>query len=471
MITTTITTPTERRIGPQAGAQTVFLQSAADIAIGGGSRGGGKTWALLLEPLYHIDNPDFGAVILRREMPRITQEGGMWNESFQLYPHVRGRPRESPDHDWTFPSGASVTFKHCQHESDRLSFSGSQIPLLGIDQLEEFTASQFWFLWSGCRWAGSPERRVRPYFRGTCNPVPEDDPVGGWLHRFLAWWIDPVTGYAIPSRSGIVRWLIRDDDDAMDWADDPAMLRARHGADARPISVTFVRMGLADNPALTAKDPGYDAKLRLLPRVERERLREGNWNVRAVAGLVFDRAWFDVIAVMPSTVIARCRAWDKAGTEGGGKWSAGVRVARTTDGRYVIEDVVRGQWSAENRERVIVQCAASDPPGTVIWHEQEPGSGGKESAELTTRRLAGYAVHAERVTGDKLTRSAPLRAQAEARNVPLLLGSWNDAFLRECHNWSGDPAEVCDQIDAAALAFAKLALGSGAGQMLRIRGF
>lgn len=482
--------PIEVAIGPQPGSQTSFLASPADITIGGGSAGGGKTWGLLLEPLRHIENPDFSATILRREMPQVTQDGGMWQESAALYRFFGARPVESPRYQWRFPSKARVSFSHCQHEQDRYNYDGAQIPLLGIDQLEAFTSTIFWHLFGRCRWRGEATRVVRPYCRATANPVPEEDQVGGWLHRLLQWWIDPDTGYAIPERSGRLRWFVRTDDDDFDWADDPETLRRRHqGATTdvsgerqarQPVSLTFVRMERRDNPALTAKDPDYDAKLAVLPLVDRERLVAGNWNARPAAGKVFDRVWFTILKAWPVTssghpvgVARRVRAWDKAGTEGGGKWSAGVLLARTTEGVFVVEDVTRGQWSFASREHAIAQCAMGDPPGTVVWLEQEPGSGGKESAELTVRRLAsmGIEVHAERPTGSKLDRAGPLRSAAEAGIIRLMPGPWVEPFLRECHAWDGSERMVCDQIDAGAHAFRKLALHANEVQLLEIRGF
>ena len=72
-------------IRPQPGPQTQFLSSPADIAIYGGGAGGGKTWALLMEPLWHSANPDFGAVFFRRTTVQIRNEGGLWGESVKLY--------------------------------------------------------------------------------------------------------------------------------------------------------------------------------------------------------------------------------------------------------------------------------------------------------------------------------------------------------------------------------------------------
>jgi predicted phage terminase large subunit-like protein len=456
--------------------QEQFLATTADIAIGGGSAGGGKTWALLMEAARYVGNPDFGAVVMRREMPRITQEGGMWDESVRLYPYVGGRRRESPTHQWAFPSGATIAFTHCQHETDKDAYAGAQIPLLCFDQLEEFTSGQFWFLFGRCRWPGDPGRAIRPYLRATCNPVPATH----WLHQLLQWWIDPVSGYAIPERSGRVRWLMRGADDQLDWADDRDALLARHpGVPASAaISFTFVRMALSGNLALLEKDPGYEAKLRLLPRVERERLLGGNWNIVEAAGLIFDRAKFGVPLSSwpldptgrPIPVTGRVRYWDKAGTEGGGRFTAGVRLARLASGLVLIEDVTRGQWSAATREGVILQCALTDPAGTEIWLEQEPGSGGKESAELSVRMLAGYAARADKVTGDKVTRAGPLAAQVDIGNVRLLAAPWNEAFLMELHNFTGAPGDWSDQVDAASGAFVKAALRGREPRLLEVIG-
>ncbi|WP_234895419.1 terminase large subunit domain-containing protein [Sinorhizobium meliloti] len=79
-------------IRPQPRPQTAFLASPADIAIYGGSAGGGKTWALLMEPLRHIANPQFGAVFFRRSTVQVRNEGGLWDESETLYPAIGASP-------------------------------------------------------------------------------------------------------------------------------------------------------------------------------------------------------------------------------------------------------------------------------------------------------------------------------------------------------------------------------------------
>lgn len=176
-------------------------------------------------------------------------------------------------------------------------------------------------------------------------------------------------------------------------------------------------------------------------------------------GLIFKRHWFETVPEAPAQVNKAVRYWDKAGTEAGGDYSVGALLVER-DGLFYVVDVVRGQWSALERNRIIEQTAQLDAlryGGKItIWVEQEPGSGGKESAELTVRQLAGHYVKSERVTGEKTTRWRPFAAQCEAGNVKLVKGAWNSPFIDElciAPNGTHD-----DQADAASGAFNKIAM-------------
>lgn len=178
---------------------------------------------------------------------------------------------------------------------------------------------------------------------------------------------------------------------------------------------------------------------------------------RAPEGNRFKRSWFKIVETVPRKA-RRVRYWDKAGTADGGAYTAGVLVARTDEGLVYIEDVVRGQWSAYEREQIMKQIAQLDGlkyKGEVhIWIEQEPGSGGKESAESTIRNLSGHPVYADRPTGDKDVRLEPFAAQAEADNVKLVRGDWNGGWIEElCAIPNGT---YRDQADATAGGFNKL---------------
>lgn len=160
-------------------------------------------------------------------------------------------------------------------------------------------------------------------------------------------------------------------------------------------------------------------------------------------------------AVDQTKIASSVRYWDKAGTEGGGAYTAGVLMHRMKDGTYVIEDVVRKQMGALERETKIRQTAVADGKRVKIWIEQEPGSGGKESAEATIRNLAGYIIKKDRVTGSKESRAEPYAVQVQGGNVTLVAAEWNRPFMGEHETFP--VGQYKDQVDAAAGAFAKLA--------------
>ncbi len=149
------------------------------------------------------------------------------------------------------------------------------------------------------------------------------------------------------------------------------------------------------------------------------------------------------------------RYWDKAGTDGAGARTAGVKIGMGTDGLWYVLDVVKGQWAAARREPIIRQTAEMDGHDVEIWIEQEPGSGGKESAESTVKNLAGFVIKAERATGDKEVRAEPYAVQVEAGNIKVLRGEWNQEFIDEHKSFPN--GKFKDQIDAVGGGFNKLA--------------
>jgi predicted phage terminase large subunit-like protein len=152
------------------------------------------------------------------------------------------------------------------------------------------------------------------------------------------------------------------------------------------------------------------------------------------------------------------RYWDKAGSTDEGAYTAGVLMHALESGGWFIENVVRGQWAAFEREKTIKNTAEADAARygklkVEIHHEQEPGSGGKESAERTTAMLAGYKAYADRPTGKKEVRADPYAAQWQGGNITLFRARWNDDFLDEHEAFPS--SKYKDQVDAASGAFGK----------------
>lgn len=438
---------------PQAGPQEQYLSSPADIAIYGGAAGGGKTWALLLEPLRHIHNPDFGAVLFRRTYPQITMEGGMWDESANVYP-LLGATQNQAELYWRFPSGARISFAHLQYEKTKLNWDGAQIALLGFDQLEHFSESMLFYMLQRNRSTCG----VRPYIRATCNPDPES-----FLAKFLAWWIDQETGYPIPDRSGMLRWFVRVNE-VLQWADSAQGLQAQYPG-SLPKSVTFIPAHVEDNRILMERDPGYLANLLAQPYVERERKHGGNWKVKPAAGKVFNRAWFEIVDAVPAGG-EECRFWDFAATEkklakDDPDFSASVKY-RKVGGTFYILDCTAEQAAPMDVEQQFInlsrqdalEAQANNVPYRARW-EIEPGSAGKRESVRLTRLLAGLDALGRESRGDKLTRAKGLAAQAQVGNAKLLRGAWNEMWLSHMHNQPNWPHD--DILDASSGGFNDLA--------------
>ena len=410
-----------------------------------GAAGGGKTWALLLEPLRHMHRKDFGAVVFRRTYPQITAQGGMWDESRKVYPLVGAIATEG-DLTWTFPSGAKLKFAHLQHESNVDDWQGSQIPLILLDELTHFTERQFFTLLSRNRSVSG----IRPYMRATCNPD-----VDSWVARFIAWWIDQDTGFAIPERAGAIRWFVRIDEELL-WADTAEALFEQY-PDIPPKSVSFIPARLQDNAILMKADPGYLANLMAQPRVERERLLGGNWKIRANPGEVFQRQWFPIVDAAPAAG-RLVRFWDMAATAAApGKdpdWTVGALVTLDA-GRYYIRDIRRMRGTPQATEALVKQTAELDGRAIPIWMEQEPGSSGVTVIDHYRREvLVGWNYRGIRSSGKKETRAGPVSAAAEVQNVLLVRGAWNGTFLDEAESFPGGAHD--DQIDAVSGGVAML---------------
>lgn len=187
-------------------------------------------------------------------------------------------------------------------------------------------------------------------------------------------------------------------------------------------------------------------------------------------GDAFRAAWFDENLVDASAVPADAeyvRFWDKAGS---GKktacYTAGVLIARCRrTNRFFVVDVVRGRWDSGDREDKMLATAVSDQLrygiGVRIWMEQEPGSGGLDSARASVQNLVGFNAQFETATGEKPIRFEPFAAQAKIGNVKFVRSAgtdnhWNPAYRDELIAlWNG---HYCDQADATAGAFNKLAI-------------
>lgn len=437
-------------IRPQP-AQERFLASSADIAIFGGAAGAGKTRALLMEPLRHVHNKGFGAVIFRRTFPQIMAEGGLWDEAAKIYPLVGGKASVTPTPRYTFPSGASISFSHLQYTKSKLDWQGASLPLECWDELAQFEWEQFTYLLSRNRSTCG----VRPYVRATTNPDPDS-----WLRSFLSWWIDS-QGFPMEQRSGVLRWMTIVNNEIL-WADSKQGLIERLGPETHPLSVTFIPALLKDNPALMEADPDYLSKMNALPKHERDALLGGNWDSRAVSGAYFKREWFATIpAAQAGTKFVRY--WDRAATEPSPSnrdpdWTVGALIGRQPNGRFVIGDIVRFRGTPHKVISAIKTTAERDGKKVRIGLEQEPGASGKSEAAQLVQHLAGFNAKAYPKRKGKEEDWTPLSAQAEAGNVDMVKAPWNDTLLNELEALPMGAHD--DQADACSGGFGLIVSGT-----------
>lgn len=233
---------------PHPGPQTRFSQLASFEALYGGAAGGGKSDSIVAEALRYVHVPGYRALICRASYPELQE---LMDRAAELYPMLGGTWVEQKKR-WSFPSGAKVVFAYIETYEDACDHDGKQYHFLGFDELGKCKEERIWTrLLSRLR---MPPDGVVLRARGSANPMGAGH---AWVKR----------RFVVPcGRDGATT----------------ARFELEPG-----ISVTrsFVPARVTDNPTLMQRDPGYAARLNLLPELERKALRDGDWDVAEGAAL------------------------------------------------------------------------------------------------------------------------------------------------------------------------------------------
>lgn len=268
------------------------------------------------------------------------------------------------------------------------------------------------------------------------------EPSGKIVMTLTRWHYDDIAAQAIASEPG--RWRILKLP-ALAEADDP--LGRKPGAALWPERFPVEAL-LRIKEVQTKKDGAYAF----------ESLYQQNPTPKE--GDFFKVAKLETVDAAPAG-LTLCRGWDLASTEGGGAYTAGVLIGKDSKGVWYVLDVARGQWSSDDVETQLVSVARKDGTGVRIHLPQDPGQAGKGQAQQLVRKLSGFNVKAEPVSGSKESRAFSFSAQVNAGNVKLLNGDWNKDFIEELRQFPR--GKYKDQCDAAADAFNELALGGEFG--------
>jgi hypothetical protein len=233
---------------PNEGPQMDFLAAGETDVLYGGAAGGGKSYAMLVDPLRFAHRAAHRALILRRSMPELRE---LIDKSRELYPKAfPGCKYREVEKLWTFPSGAKVEFGFLERDADVYRYQGQAYSWIGFDEITHLPTEFSWnYLASRLR---TTDSEITPYMRCTANP----GGVGaGWVKKR---YISP----SMPNDS-----FVGDDG----------------------ITRKFIPARLNDNPYL-AEDGRYEQMLKSLPPTQRKQLLEGNWEVAEGAAFTeFDR--------------------------------------------------------------------------------------------------------------------------------------------------------------------------------------
>jgi predicted phage terminase large subunit-like protein len=383
-----------------------FLSRFDPEVMYGGAAGGGKSAGILMAALMFVTEPNYNALILRRNYSQLALPGALIDLSKEWLAETDARWNDN-DKKWTFPSGSTLTFGYLDCENDKYRYQGAAFHFVGFDELTQFTETNYKYLFSRNRKSISSAFPLR--FRAGSNP-------GGIGHEWV--------------KSRFV---------------------------TSPLAYQkFVSAKLEDNPHLDKES--YEKNLEELDPVTRRQLREGDWNVSA-AGNFFPKHKFIPVELAPLKG-RKVRYWDFAGSkqkEGQDPdWTVGCLMQEYA-GQYWILDIVRDRCNPQMLEHLVSQTAECDGRSVPIFIEQEPGSSGLIATDHYIRNvLKGYSVKAIKTTGSKVNRAKPLSAAVENDNVHILKARWNESFLDECSVFPQEGFHD-DQPDAASGAFTQLA--------------
>jgi len=348
------------RIQINKGPQESFINAPEREVLYGGAAGGGKSFALLIDPLRYCDYAEHSALILRRTNDELRELIHKSTEIYpKFYPGAKWSERKS---QWTFPSGARIWLTYLEQDKDVLRYQGQSFSYVGFDELTQYPTSFPWdYLRSRLR---SINPNIQVSMRATTNP---GGPGHSWVKKMF---IDPAT----PNKSFWARDL-----------DTKEVLRypKGHSREGDPLfQRRFIPASLKDNPYLY-NTGDYETMLLSLPEVQRKQLLYGSWDIAEGAAFSeFDRS---IHVTTPYKVPSNWRKF-RACDYGYGSYSAVLWFAVTPDDTLVVyrELYVRKVLAIE-LARLILNLESED--GTIsygvldssCWHKR--GDTGPSLAE------------------------------------------------------------------------------------------
>jgi hypothetical protein len=306
------------------------------LVLYGGAAGGGKSYAMLADPLRYLSHPQFSGLLLRRTTEELREL--VW-KSQELYPKIiPGIKWSERKMQWTSPSGGRLWLSYLDRDDDVLRYQGLSFCWIGFDELTQWPTP---FAWDYLR---SRLRSIAPdlpvFMRATTNP-------GGAGHVWVKkYFVDP-------SPPGTDFWATDEDGNKL-------IFPTGHTKAGQPLfKRKFIPAKLFDNPYL-AESGDYETMLLSLPENQRKRLLEGNWDV--AEGAAFPEFNREVHVIAPFDIP---KNWSKfrACDYGYGSYSAVLWFAVAPDGQLVVY-----------RELYVSKVLAKDLANKVLYLEEADGT-------------------------------------------------------------------------------------------------
>jgi len=246
---------------PNPGPQSDFLSASEEEVLYGGAAGGGKSYAMLADPMRYFNNPNFVGLLLRRTNDELREL--KW-ESQKIYPKAfPGAKWRDKDSMWVFPSGAKFWMTYLERDDDVMRYQGQAFTWIGVDELTQYATPFAWLYLKSRLRTSDPQLKKHLCMRATTNP---GGPGHHWVKKMF---VDP----AVPGKSF--------------WATDietGEILRFPENHEdqykrGKPLfKRRFIPALLKDNPYLY-EDGAYERSLQGLPEAQRRKLLEGDWSI------------------------------------------------------------------------------------------------------------------------------------------------------------------------------------------------
>jgi predicted phage terminase large subunit-like protein len=388
--------------------QAAFLALPCLDALYGGSAGGGKSEALLMAALQHVDEPGYNAILIRKSYADLSLPGAIMDRAREyLSPWTETKEVRWVDKlkTFVFPSGSRLSFGFLDSENDKFKFQGAEFQFIGVDEASQISETNFRYMFSRLRKKAGSTVPLR--FRAASNPSSD----ALWLfHRYI-------------------------DQEKTDK------------------SKIFIPAGIDDNPFLNIEE--YKETLNNLDPITREQLLNGSWTIKQEGGL-FKPDWWRYCDTVPKGT-RFVRSWDIASSDPTinkrADYTVGIKIGYYR-GNYFIVDVVRFRVTPGQVDSIMLATAHKDGKNVPVHLPIDPGAAGQIAFEHYLRLLRGFIVKGAKNTGSKADRAKLASASCENGVIYLLRAAWNKEFVEEASIFPSTSSSAHDdQVDSFASGF------------------